>query len=369
MDAATPDATTTPSLNTISEDPLVRESIVTNLDDAITPTERFYVRNHFTEVPQIDAAEWRLRVGGLVSQPLEISLEELKAMPARECVVTLECAGNSRSYLTPPAEGIGFMHGAVSTARWKGVPLADLLDRAGVSDNAVEVVFHGADTGEEEEDGVVYSTELPYSRSLPVATARQPEMLLAYEMNGEPLTPDHGFPVRLLVPRWYGMASVKWLSRIDVVDTPFDGFFQKRRYVFIDEGVEDEPARKPVTTLKVKSLITSPRHGEVIQPGEFIIRGFAWSGEGDVKSVEVTTDGGKNWAQAKLLGDSDPNAWRAWEFPWRATDPGHFIFMARATDSTGNCQPMRVPWNFRGYANNAIHTLAVEVPSVRASAS
>ncbi len=359
-----PAANDSPSLTTISEDPLVRESIVTSLDNRITPTDRFYIRNHFTEVPEIDAEKWRLTVEGLVSQPLNLGFDDLKALAARESVVTLECAGNSRSYLTPPAEGIGFMHGAVSTARWKGVPLAAVLEQAGIADIALEVVFHGADTGEEEEDGVVYSTELPYSRSLSVAAATRPEILLAYEMNGEPLTPDHGFPVRLLVPRWYGMASVKWLTRIEVVDTPFEGFFQKRRYVFIDEGVEEGTARKPVTTLKVKSVITSPRHGEVVQPGPFVIRGFAWSGEGDVTTVEVTTDGGNNWAQATLLGDPDPNAWRAWEFPWRATDAGHFIFMARATDSTGNCQPARVPWNFRGYANNGIHTLAVEVPSL-----
>ena len=297
-----PTVNDSPALTTISEDPSVKESLITSLNAPITPTERFYVRNHFSAVPQIDAAEWQLKVGGLVGQPLELSLEELLGLPSRESVVTLECAGNSRSYLTPAAEGIGFSHGAVSTARWKGVPLAVVLERAGADRDALEVVFHGADTGEEEEDGVVYSTELPYARSLPLATAMRPELLLAYEMNGEPLTTDHGFPLRLLVPRWYGMASVKWLTSIEVVNKPFDGFFQKRRYVFIDEGVEDDPARKPVTTLKVKSIITAPRHGEVIQPGGYVIQGFAWSGVGEVTSVEVTTDGGRNWSEAKLLG-------------------------------------------------------------------
>ena len=363
MDHSSPAASHSTALTTISEDPSVKESSITSLDSPITPTERFYVRNHFSVVPKIDATEWRLNVGGLVRQSLELSLEELLSLPSRESIVTLECAGNSRSYLTPAAEGIGFSHGAVSTARWKGVPLALVLERAGADRDALEVVFHGADTGEEEEDGVVYSTELPYARSLPLATAMRPELLLAYEMNGKPLTPDHGFPLRLLVPRWYGMASVKWLTRIDVVDKPFEGFFQKRRYVFIDEGVEDDPARKPVTTLKVKSIITSPRHGEVIQPGGFVIRGFAWSGVGEVTSVEVATDGGRNWSGAKLLGASDHNAWRQWEFQWTAKEQGHFIFMARATDSAGNGQPKSVPWNFRGYANNGIHTLAVEVPA------
>ena len=301
-----PTVNDSPALTTISEDPSVKESLITSLNAPITPTERFYVRNHFSAVPQIDAAEWRLKVGGLVGQPLELSLEELLGLPSRESVVTLECAGNSRSYLTPAAEGIGFSHGAVSTARWKGVPLAVVLERAGADRDALEVVFHGADTGEEEEDGVVYSTELPYARSLPLATAMRPEILLAYEMNGEPLTTDHGFPLRLLVPRWYGMASVKWLTSIEVVNKPFDGFFQKRRYVFIDEGVEDDPARKPVTTLKVKSIITAPRHGEVIQPGGYVIRGFAWSGVG-----EVDEGGGHHRRWEKLVGSQAPGIFRS----------------------------------------------------------
>ena len=223
MDAGMPDTDASPLLTTISEDPLVRESIVDSLDTHVTPTESFYVRNHFTVVPEIDPDKWRLKVEGLVNTSLELTFDELLGLPSVESVVTLECAGNSRSYLTPPAEGIAFAHGAVSTARWKGVPLAEVLKRSGVAKDAIEVVFHGADTGEEEEDGVVYSTELPYQRSLPVDTAMRPEMLLAYEMNGEPLTPDHGFPLRLLVPRWYGMASVKWLTHIEVVDKPFRG--------------------------------------------------------------------------------------------------------------------------------------------------
>ena len=351
------------TLLTVSDDPVVRESSIISLDSRITPTERFYVRNHFEKVPDLDADSWRLKVDGLVDRPLDLSLDQILALPSAESVITLECAGNSRSYLTPPAEGISFKHGAVSTASWKGVPLALVLEKAGVKAGAKEVVFQGADAGEEEEDGVVYSTDLPYCRSLPLDTAQDSDVLLAYEMNGTPLTRDHGFPLRLVVPRWYGMASVKWLTSIQVVDIPFDGFFQKRRYVFIDEGTEDKPERKPVTTLQVKSIITSPRHGEVIQPGPFVIKGFAWSGEGDVTRVEATTDGGQNWSEARLLGESTQNCWRGWEFDWSATRPGHYIFMARATDSAGIRQPKSVSWNFRGYANNGIHTLAVEVPA------
>ena len=159
------------------------------------------------------------------------------------------------------------------------------------------------------------------------------------------------------------MASVKWLTRINVLDQPFDGFFQQRRYVMINEGQEESLEREPVTALKVKSLITNPRHGEVVQPGTYTIRGFAWSGDGEVTKVEASSDGGRHWQDTTLLGESSPNTWRQWEFVWEASHPGHFIFMARATDSKGNTQPNTIPWNFRGYANNAIHTIAIEVPT------
>ena len=369
MDSSQQSTTESSTLVALSEDPFVRESSLTSLDTWITPTERFYVRNHFSEVPELDIASWRLKVDGVVNHPLDLSFNDILALPGRETVITLECAGNSRSYLTPPAEGLGFGHGAVSTARWKGVSLATVLEKAGVKDTAMEVVFRGADTGTEEEDGAVFATDLPYSRSLPLATALHPDTLLAYEMNGEPLTTDHGFPLRLVVPSWYGMASVKWLTHIQIADEPYEGFFQKLRYVFINEGVESNPERKPVTTLKVKSLITNPRHGEVIQRGPFTIGGFAWSGDGDLSKVEVSTDGGRSWQDASLVGEPNPNFWRQWELPWNASEPGHFIFMARATDSEGNCQPRSAPWNFRGYANNSIHTLAVEVPASRPTPS
>ena len=345
----------------VSEDPLCRESTLTSLNTWITPTERYYIRNHFSDIPNLDRSTWRLVIDGEVRHPLNLSFADILAMPSKEVVMTMECAGNSRSYVTPPAEGLAFRHGVVSTARWKGVPLNALLEQAGLKDTAVEVVFEGADHGREEEDGVAF--DLNYRRSLPLEKARHPDTLLAYEMNGQALTDDHGFPLRLVVPRWYGMASVKWLTRIIVLDRPFDGFFQKRRYVMINEGPENSLERQPVTALKVKSLIASPRHGEVIQPGACTIRGFAWSGEGEVKRVEVSTDGGLHWQDAAMLGESDPNAWRQWEFIWQTSFPGHFIFMVRATDSTGNSQPHTITWNFRGYANNSIHMIAIEVPA------
>ena len=361
MTSGDPDPVERSELLTVSEEPLCRESPLASLDGWITPTERFYIRNHFAKIPDLNTSIWRLLVHGEVQVPLELSFDDILALPSREIVVTLECAGNSRAYLTPPAEGLMFRHGAVSTARWKGVPLALLLlDKAGLRSTARDIVFKGADHGEEEEEGVTF--ELDYRRSLPLDKALHPDTLLAYEMNGEALAPAHGYPLRLVVPGWYGMASVKWLVNIEVWDRPFDGFFQNRRYVVINEGTEDSLDREPVSVLKVKSLITRPRHGEVIQQGPYILRGLAWPGSGEVTKVEVSTEGGRSWQEARLLGESVPNAWRQWELDWHASQPGHYIFMVRATDSSGVPQPTSISWNFRGYANNSIHTIAVEVP-------
>ena len=349
------------SLIAVSDDPVCRESTLSALNTWLTPTEHYFIRHHFSEVPHLDHATWHLVLDGEVRRPLHLRWADLLAMPSHEVVMTMECAGNSRSYVTPPAEGLAFRHGAVSTARWKGVPLHAVLEHAGVKETAVEVLFEGADAGSEEEDGVAVA--LHYRRSLPLAQARHPETLLAYEMNGEVLTADHGFPLRLVVPRWYGMASVKWLTGIHVLDHAFEGFFQTRRYVLIKHGPEQALAREPVTTLQVKSLIVSPRHGEVLQPGVCLVRGFAWSGAGAIARVEVSTDGGVSWQEAALQGESTPNAWRQWECRWEPSFPGHFIVMVRATDALGHTQPPTIPWNFRGYANNAIHTIAIEVPT------
>ncbi|MBM3941699.1 MAG: sulfite oxidase [SAR202 cluster bacterium] len=348
------------SLRPVSADPQCEEAILTSLDSLITPAERFYIRSHFSQVPRLDGRTWKLTVGGEVRRPLTLSLADLKTMPAVEQAATLECAGNSRSYVKPPVEGLAFLHGAVSTGWWKGVPLAQVLAQAGLKDTAKEVVFQGADHGREEEHGE--AVELSYERSLPVGKAMQPDTLLAYQMNGEDLTPEHGYPVRLVTPGWYAMASVKWLTSIRVDSQPFDGFFQGRRYVMINEGPEHRIQREPVTLLRVKSLFTSPRHGEVVQLGRFNLHGVAWSGAGPVVKVEVSFNGGRHWRQARLVGEDHPNAWRRWELDWRVAEPGHFILMVRATDAAGNTQPKNIPWNFRGYANNAIHAIAVEVP-------
>ena len=310
-----------PELVPLSEDPDCREAALPALDTWITPTDRFYVRSHFN-VPEVDASAWRLSVEGEVDRPLSISYDDLTSRPATDSVIMLECAGNSRRHVTPPAEGISFSHGAVGNARWTGVRLADLLREAGVRAGAVEVLAAGADVGEEEEEGA--TLEIGYERSLPLDEAMGTGVLLAYMMNGEPLTPAHGGPVRLIVPGWYGMASVKWLERIEARSGPFGGFFQERRYVFIRGGAA-RASWEAVSRLAVKSIITRPRHGEVVPPGEYVIEGKAWTGDGEVARVEVSCDAGETWADARLGAESAPGAWRTWEYRWDASSAGHFI--------------------------------------------
>ena len=360
MPDAEPGEVVASSLRTVSTSPLAQETPLTSMDSWITPTNRFYVRNHFADIPRLDAASASIEIDGAVDHPFSLTYDELVDMHATELAVTLECAGNSRGYMTPPAEGIQFDHGAVGNARWKGVPLADLLSRARPDASASEVLFVGADGGEEEEEGRTLQVE--YERSLPLEQALDPGVLVAYEMNGKPLEPAHGYPARLIVPGWYGMASVKWLTRIRVLDAPFKGFFQERRYVFISEGEADQVPWTPLSRLQVKSLVTSPQHGEVIHADEYTVCGFAWSGEGAIARVDVSIDGGRIWREADLLADPVPTAWRQWQLPCTIGRPGHYVIMARASDSAGNTQAPRVDWNFRGYANNGVHTIAVEVP-------
>jgi len=352
-------------LNHVSDEPLVKESRVVNLGSFITPTENFYIRNHYLEVPDFSETTWNLEVKGCVNSPLSLSMNDIRALPKKELDITLECAGNSRSYMMPQAEGIQFNHGAVSTGRFKGVSLNTILNLAGLKSTAKEIIFSGGDLGTEEEDGAVFSNTLTYQRSLTLDQVRDENILLAYEMNGYPLTRDHGFPLRLMVPGWYGMASVKWLVSIEAIEHPFNGFFQKNRYVLIPEGPEGTTLGEPITKLAVKALISTPRHGEVIHKGPFTFSGFAWSGWGHITKVEVSVDGGATWGKARLVNDQSDTAWSKWEFTWQANKIGHFIVKARAYDSKGNVQPNNVRWNFRGYANNAIQTIAVRVASGR----
>jgi DMSO/TMAO reductase YedYZ molybdopterin-dependent catalytic subunit len=347
-----------PGLITRSHSPQNLEFPFPALDGFVTPSEQFYVRNHFA-VPTLDPGAWRLKVEGAVARPAEFTLAALRELPSRTTTLTLECAGNGRVFLTPPAPGVQWGLGAVGNARWTGVPLAAVLDKVGVKDGAVDVVLEGADRGT---IATLPSSPGPiaFARSLPLAKAKQPEVLLAWAMNGADLTADHGAPLRAVVGGWYGMASVKWLTRIVVTDRPFQGFFQTLDYSYWERR-DGLPDLRPIGALKVKASIARPAHNDAVAAGaEVRVLGAAWSGEGDVTKVEVTDDGGTTWKEAKLLGEAVPFAWRLWEFAWKApAKAGTVKLAARATDSAGNVQPAERNADYRNYMIH--HRVPVEV--------
>ena len=349
------------SLLVVREDPFNAETRLTEHGEIVTPTAAFYVRNHFS-VPRIDVSQWRLRLDGEVEAAQMWRYEELVALPSRTLLVTMECAGNGRSGMVPRPQGEPWQYGAVSTAEWTGVSLAYLLRRAGLSGSAIEVVAKGADSGfVAEAHGSV-----SFSRSLPLVQALHPDTLLAYAMNGEPLTPEHGFPLRLIVPGWYGVASVKWLVGLTASADPFRGFYQAERYIMVREqapGATEADARvgEPLTTMAIRSLLVSLASGTILPCGEHRLQGLAWSGAAPVTRVEVSTNGGMSWEEAKLVSEPAPYAWRHWEYRWVASRPVLAHLCSRAFDAAGNSQPLEAPWNTLGYANNAIQRVEIEV--------
>jgi sulfane dehydrogenase subunit SoxC len=324
----------------------------------LTPAGLHYLLIHF-DIPDVDAATWQLTLDGLVERSLTLSLDELRTRPAVALPVTLECAGNGRALMTPRALSQPWLTEAVGTAEWTGTPLVPLLREAGIHPEAVEVVFTGLDRG------IQAGEEHDYQRSLPIADALHDEVLLAYAMNGAPLLPQHGYPVRLIVPGWYGMAHVKWLSRITVVDQPFQGFQQARTYLM--QASEDDPGT-PVTRILPRSLMIPPGIPEfltrtrLLAAGPCELRGQAWSGEGPVVRVEVSTDGGLTWQDAALgkAPSSSPYAWRPWMYRWQAA-PGTYDLCSRATDAAGRTQPHAAAWNVGGMQNNGVQHVTVTV--------
>ena len=343
-------------LTVMSREPLVAGTSLDSMGELVTPAENFFVRNHFP-IPQMDSSNWSLNVGGEVIRPCSLDLDALKQMPRKELLVLMECAGNSRASVQPPIEGLLWDNGGVSTARWTGVPLVAVLEHAGLLDDAVEVLLEGADRGNERD--VV--GEMGYSMSLPMDKALHPDTLLAYDMNGESLAPAHGYPLRAVVPGWFGMTAVKWLTGIQVLSQPFRGFHQTDYYVYVGEGDDNGSPKERVTSLQVKSFVTWPGRGQLLKTGRHEIRGIAWSGQGPVEKVEVSTDDGRTWQPAKLADSESPYAWRQWTSSWDASHPGFFLIRARATDKMGNVQPVKAQWNFRGFANNSIHAVPVQV--------
>ena len=328
-------------------------SIPALIGGAVMPNQRFYVRNHFP-IPQLDATSWRLDVAGLVERPLSLSLRDLVKMPSQTEFVTLECAGNGRSDLNPRVDGEQWNLGAVSTAEWTGVPLAEVLNRAGAKTGAREVVFRGADSGKL--DG---SELIRFERSLSLDEAQGSAGLLAYAMNGEALPIAHGYPLRVIVPGWYAVASVKWLTQIDVISDRFSGHYQTESY-FYEWQRDGQLIREPVSQMRVRSLITEPEPESEVEQGELPIRGVAWSGTAPIARVEVSIGGGP-WQSARLMGEPRRHSWQGWELIARLEQPGSTVIAARATDMASRTQPDSPEWNRLGYGNNVIQKVRVDV--------
>jgi DMSO/TMAO reductase YedYZ molybdopterin-dependent catalytic subunit len=329
-------------------------SIPALLGGVVMPNAHFYVRNHF-QIPYLDPETWRLRLHGAVDRPLQLSLRDLQNLPSRSRTVTLECAGNGRTLLQPPTAGEQWRLGAVSTAEWTGVPLVELLDRAGIRLHAREVVFRGGDMG----TPAGLDRAIRFERSLTVDLARDPDVLVAYAMNGEPLPVQHGYPLRLVVPGWYAVASVKWLTEIEAITGSFTGQYQTESYYFEREE-HGRLTREPLTLQRVRALITEPAPGQRVQRGDVAIRGVAWSGAAPIARVAVRVDDGA-WQEARLLGERTRHSWQWWELLTRMEHRGNVVLRARATDMAGRTQPEQAEWNRLGYGNNAIQEVHVQV--------
>ena len=344
-----------------SSRPLDLETPVQWFDRYLTPNEAFFVRTHHDE-PRLDAATWRLRVEGLVGKPVEVTLDDLRALPRHEVTAVLQCSGNGRAFFEPRVPGVPWEKGAVGNARWAGARLADVLARAGVKAGGKHVVLQGADKP-------VLPATPRFGRSIPLEKAQHPDTLVAYEMNGQPLPYLHGYPARLVVPGWVGDDWIKWLTTLRVQAEEFDGFFFQTAYRYPKKPAKPGDTlgpgdTAPMSEMVVKSLIASPHQGARIPRGPVPVRGVAWTGgDAHIAKVEVSADGGRSWAVARLVGEDLPYAWRQWAYEWTAPADrpgGQLTLMSRATDDRGRVQPVTPsPWNPSGYQWNAAD--AVEV--------
>jgi sulfane dehydrogenase subunit SoxC len=322
----------------------------------VTPVGLHYLLIHY-DIPAVNTSAWTLEIGGLVERPLRLTLDDLRSRPSVTRAVTMECAGNGRMNMSPRAISQPWGVEAVGNAEWTGVPLRPLLEEAGLGDEVVEIVFTGLDKGVEN------NVKQTYERSLTLDEALREEVMLAYAVNGGPLPPQHGFPLRLVVPGWYGMASVKWLARITAIDRPFDGYQQSHAYRLRSQA--DEPG-VPLDRMRPRSLMIPPgvpdfmTRDRTVPPGPRTLEGRAWSGFAPIARVEVSTDGGATWADAALEPQPDRYAWVRWTAPWDA-EPGEHELCVRATDADGNTQPLEADWNLGGYACNAVHRVTATV--------
>ncbi|TMA62873.1 MAG: sulfite oxidase [Deltaproteobacteria bacterium] len=322
----------------------------------ITPTGLHYLLIHY-DIPAVTADQWRLKIAGRVATPLNLTLEEIKKRPRRTIPVTMECAGNGRALFAPRRISQPWLLDAIGNAEWTGTPLRTVLQEAGIRGDAAEIVFTGLDQGVEG-DQIQH-----YQRSLTVDEATRDEVLLVYEMNGAPLPPQHGYPLRLLKPGWYGMASVKWLDRIEAVAEPFQGYQMVRAYRYAQSA---EDPGEAVNVMRARALMIPPgipdfmTRERLVSAGPVTLTGKAWAGHGGVSRVELSVDGGSTWSKAELGESASPYARRTWTFVWDAK-PGACVLHVRATDAEGNMQPVDQQWNYGGYGNNGVQRVNVVV--------
>lgn len=342
------------------QEPLNLEMPFSTLNGFTTPNESFYVRCHFP-IPEMAAAEWRLKVEGEVEEPFELDYNELLALESHTIAATLECAGNNRIFLEPKVKGVQWELGAVGNASWTGVALSAVLNRAKVKTGVIEVILEGADEGE------IANPPRPggkirFARSLPLEKAMN-DVLLAHTMNGEKLSPSHGFPLRAIVPGWYAMASIKWLRRIIVTDKSFAGYYQSIDYTYWERTAGGLPTLKPLAEQQIKAEIARPENGETVPVDtQYRVHGAAWSGDAEITKVEVSTDSGATWALARLGNDSVKNSWRLWEYDWRTpAKAGPRTLMARAADSRGRTQSFQRNADHGTYMINHILPIMVDV--------
>ncbi len=334
------------------------ETPVEYFDTWLTPAEHFFVRNHMHEPVTLDAARWTLTISGEVENPTTVTLADLAKLERHSVVNTLECAGNGRAFQAPKVPGVQWQKGAVSTGRFSGPRLRDVLQKAGIKATGKHVAFRGLD----EVPGKVP----PFIRSIPIEKALDADTLIATQLNGAPLPKHNGYPARALTPGWVGAASCKWLAEIKVLDKEFEGNFMNPGYRMPNQPVKPGEAVKPedthpVTALNVKSVISSPQDGATLKSRVIAVQGVAWAGEADVVTVEVSVDGGSTWAAAELGKDKARYAWRLFHHQVKLPRSGEFVLMSRATDSQGHVQPAAPVWNPSGYLNNAIDQVKVRV--------
>ncbi|MEP6887246.1 MAG: sulfite oxidase [Nitrospirales bacterium] len=357
--ATADDQTRDQPLITRVERPQDLETPVSAFMSWLTPNDRFFIRSHFGPPKAESLKDWHLHVQGNVIQRLTLSLADLKQFEEITLTAVIQCSGNGRAFFHPKVPGAQWERGAVGNATWTGVRLADVLNRAGLGTAAHHVHMLGADRP-------LLPTVPLFIRSIPVEKALHPATLLAYRMNGAPLSLLHGAPLRLIVPGWAGDACVKWLTHLNVQELEAEGYFMKNAYRMprspITPGTQLKPSEtRPVEEMPVKSIIARPENGASVTGGEVLIQGIAWTGDGEMVRVDVSMDNGRTWREAELIGKPTPYAWRLWQYLRQGVQPGTQRVLSRATDSHGHVQPMTTPWNPGGFLWNGVDRIDVTV--------